>query len=314
MAISRWAFGIFSLLVASYGFSAGSAFDAGKAGFVVSLAGLDNPYRTLAVYVLPGEILPIKSEAVHSVRAEGGHVSQRGRGQWRWVAPTAPGVYPIELEAGEKRRMTINAFVMYPMSAVKDGYLKGYRIGHYPKTPLRGLDSYLPPKGFVEVTPENANTAVSPHFTLGQFVCKQASAGDRQYLVLRPQLLLKLERILQETNARGFRSDSFTIMSGYRTPYYNRAIGNKTQYSRHVYGGAADFFIDRAPRDGRMDDLNGDGRVNKADAALLYQIVEELSESASWPQVGGLGEYGANASHGPFVHVDSRGYRARWGH
>ena len=35
----------------------------------------------------------------------------------------------------------------------------------------------------------------------------------------------------------------------------------------------------------------------------------------SWyqPFEGGLGLYKANAAHGPFVHVDVRGYPARWG-
>ncbi|WP_268235731.1 hypothetical protein [Aquisalinus flavus] len=28
---------------------------------------------------------------------------------------------------------------------------------------------------------------------------------------------------------------------------------------------------------------------------------------------GEIGEYGANAAHGPFVHVDTRGVPARWG-
>ena len=28
--------------------------------------------------------------------------------------------------------------------------------------------------------------------------------------------------------------------------------------------------------------------------------------------VGGLGAYGSTAAHGPFVHVDTRGHRARW--
>ena len=29
--------------------------------------------------------------------------------------------------------------------------------------------------------------------------------------------------------------------------------------------------------------------------------------------IGGLGKYKKTASHGPFVHVDVRGFRARWG-
>ena len=47
-------------------------------------------------------------------------------------------------------------------------------------------------------------------------------------------------------------------MSGYRTPFYNRSIGNQTRFSRHVYGDAADIYADD-DGDGKMDDLDGDG-------------------------------------------------------
>jgi hypothetical protein len=34
---------------------------------------------------------------------------------------------------------------------------------------------------------------------------------------------------------------------------------------------------------------------------------------ARYPElVGGCGIYPGNGAHGPFVHVDARGYRARW--
>ncbi|HEY5622313.1 MAG TPA: D-Ala-D-Ala carboxypeptidase family metallohydrolase, partial [Gammaproteobacteria bacterium] len=62
---------------------------------------------------------------------------------------------------------------------------------------------------------------------------------------------------------------------GYRTPFYNRAIGNVPN-SRHVFGGAADIFLDRAPRDGQMDDINFDGIEDFRDAQRLYQIAHEL--------------------------------------
>jgi len=29
-------------------------------------------------------------------------------------------------------------------------------------------------------------------------------------------------------------------------------------------------------------------------------------------RTGGLGVYGSNAAHGPFIHVDVRGSKARW--
>jgi uncharacterized protein YcbK (DUF882 family) len=93
-------------------------------------------------------------------------------------------------------------------------------------------------------------------------------------------------------------------MSGYRTPAYNRALGN-VLYSRHTFGSAADIFVD-ANHDGRMDDLNGDGRSDAGDAEVLYRLFEEPQST------GGLGKYRETRAHGPFVHVDVRDRRARW--
>jgi hypothetical protein len=199
-----------------------------------------------------------------------------------------------------------------PASSVRDGYLNGYRIGSYPGTAWKGLAVYRPPRGFIEVTEENRDTPVSPHFTLGQFLCKQQS-GYPKYMVLRGRLLLKLELVLEHTNAAGMRADSFHIMSGYRTPHYNHSIGN-VGYSRHLWGGAADIFVDDHPEDGVMDDLNADGVFDVKDAGVLYEIVDGLYGKPFYKRfLGGLGQYRRNANHGPFVHVDVRGFRARWG-
>ena len=57
-----------------------------------------------------------------------------------------------------------------------------------------------------------------------------------------------------------------------------------------------------------------DGEVNLLDAAVLYDLVEGLRGESSYKQfIGGLGLYGTTAEHGPFIHIDVRGYRARWG-
>ncbi len=130
---------------------------------------------------------------------------------------------------------------------------------------------------------------------------------------MKERLLLKLELILERTNERGYRCDTFHIMSGYRTPYYNKAIGN-VRYSRHVWGGAADIFVDENPKDAMMDDLNQDGVIDFRDAAVVYDIVDDLFGRPFYaPFTGGLGRYRKTTAHGPFVHVDVRGFRARWG-
>jgi len=201
---------------------------------------------------------------------------------------------------------------MIPFSKVKGEYLTGYRIGKYPVIPLKNLSIYKHPSGFVEVTTENEDTLVSPHFRLKQFLCKQTGEYPK-YIVLRERLLLKLELILEEVNDKGHTSQTFNVMSGYRTPYYNKAIGN-VKYSRHVYGGAADIFVDEEPKDGMMDDLNKDGKTDYKDVAVLYDIIDGLY-GRPWYEIftGGLGRYKRTTHHDPFVHVDVRGFRARWG-
>jgi hypothetical protein len=229
------------------------------------------------------------------------------------IAAKSPGLKELVLynsQSGET--ITINIFTMVPATNVdRNGYLNGYRIGKYPTTPLKGLDIYLPPKGFVEVTADNADVMLSPNFRLRDFVAKQKS-GYPKYVVLRTALLLKLEKILAALNRAGHSIPSLTIMSGYRTPFYNRAIGN-LQYSRHVWGGAADFYIDASPKDGLMVDLNMDGKVDRRDARWLAHFIAEMSEKGTFgKRAGDLGVYGSNSAHGPFVHVDVRGFRARW--
>jgi hypothetical protein len=61
-----------------------------------------------------------------------------------------------------------------------------------------------------------------------------------------------------------------------------------------------------------MDDLNGDGTVDFADAQWLAKRIARLD--AKHPQfTGGLHAYHARRpAHGPFLHVDVRGTPARW--
>ena len=198
---------------------------------------------------------------------------------------------------------------LLPMSVVNRS-LNGYAIGSYRSRAFRGLPNYLPPEGFVEVQAADENILTSPHFTIGQFLCKQP--GEPRYTVHSPHLMLKLEAALQATHEAGYSTHSFFIMSGFRTPAYNRSIGNRTSYSRHLWGDAADIYIDN-DGDGIIDDLNGDGRSDIEDARLLAGVIDRMEDDAPAGVIpGGLAVYGANPVHGPYVHLDSRGYRARW--
>jgi hypothetical protein len=242
-----------------------------------------------------------------------GALVQQGQRQWKWTAPERAGTYQIAVEGpGRKDVLTVHAFVMVPASEVRNGMLNGYRIGDYPSTPLNGNPLYAPPRGFIEVTKENESTPVSPHFVLKQFLCKEDTTRTYpKYIALKERLPLKLEMVLERVNAIGFAADTLHVMSAYRTPYYNRAIGD-VKYSMHQWGSAADIYVDPHNHD-RMEDLNHDGRVDTADAKFLYDEIERLLARPEYRKFqGGMGFYPATAAHPPFVHVDVRGTAARW--
>jgi Peptidase M15 len=295
-----------------------SKFDTHAAEFAIAFNGERAAYRDLSTFVLPGATVSI--EAVdgppgdYTLTSTAGTVTANGARAWRWRAPSAAGSYEIKIDGPSTKEdvITLRALVMVPASAVRNGSLNGYAIGQYPAKPLKGNPIYQPPAGFVEVTKDNEDTKVSPHFRLKQFVCKEDTTRRYpKYLVLKERLVLKLEAILERVNALGYHVDTLHVMSGYRTPFYNRAIGD-VLYSMHQWGSAADIFIDSRDK-GAMDDLNRDGKVDVDDSRLLFDEIEQMLAEPPYVRFqGGMGWYPGTSAHPPFVHVDVRGVKARW--
>ena len=288
-----------------------AAYEPGHLPFAITLRDdLVVDLATFAVFAQPGERIQIRSD--QPLIWLDGETSRAATTELDWTAPDTPGLTRVSLDDGEGHIMELNLVVMRRHTPDDGEAINGYRLGSYPSEPYLGHANYRAPENFLEVTDGFEDLAVSPHFRLGQFLCKQTADGTR-YLVLSERLLVKLEGILEAANERGWRADTFTVMSGYRTPAYNASIGNG-RHSRHIYGGAADIFID-SNGDGVMDDLNGDGVHDRQDAAALFDLVDSLSHNSPrfTPLIGGLGEYAPTSNHGPFVHVDERGWRARWG-
>ena len=253
-------------------------------------------------------------EAPYELTAKAGEVQKHSPTHWTWRAPPEPSHHEIVIhDRGRGGKVTLHVFVMVPASAVHGGRLNGYRIGEYPAAPttgaLAGSSAYEAPAGFVEVTSDNDDTQVTPHFKLKQFVCKQP--GDfPKYVILNPRLLLKLEAVLAAVQKAGFDVPTLHVMSGYRTPFYNASIEN-VKLSQHVFGNAADVFIDHDDND-TMDDLDHDGKIAKEDAKVLFDLVDGMDRAPGARFTGGLGLYGGTHVHGPFVHIDVRGRLARW--
>ncbi|MBA2671364.1 MAG: hypothetical protein H0U67_13410 [Gemmatimonadetes bacterium] len=232
-----------------------------------------------------------------------GQRSPERAGIWKLARPDANG------SAVADPQMAV--ITQVPFSSKSDAMLNGYRIGRYATEGAGRTDVYAPPVGFIEVTRENQNFYVSENFQLRQFLTKNQADVWPKYIALDLRLIDKLELVLQELNAMGVRADRMHVMSGFRTPDYNGpGRGGRAALSRHTYGDAADVWVD-SDGNGYMDDLNGDGVVDLADAQVMLRAVERVE--AKYPElVGGAGLYVATGAHGPYIHIDVRGTHSRW--
>jgi hypothetical protein len=122
---------------------------------------------------------------------------------------------------------------------------------------------------------------ISKSFRLSEFYPKGTQRPGRhtyEYIRLSPSLVNALEEIRERTGR------PVTVTSGYRPPAYNREVGGVSN-SCHIDGLAADIYCDGLTTD------------------QLYDICEQVIGKR-----GGVGYYPKSG----FIHVDVRGYEARW--
>jgi uncharacterized protein YcbK (DUF882 family) len=228
-----------------------------------------------------------------------------------------PGIWNVLLSMGNATREVPNLSVItqVPMSQKRSGRIGNFLIGSWPaeRGPAPSNPIYATPKGMIEVTRENQNTYLSKHIQLKDFITKGQEGVWPKYVVVNPRILDKIELVCQEMERMGHPVENLFAISGFRTPAYNAGGGNtqgRGQLSRHMYGDAMDIAVDN-DRNGIMDDLNGDGRINLADAKIIGQAVDRVERQ--YPTlVGGMHYYPPTGGHRGMVHIDTRGHRARW--
>ncbi|MEO8561926.1 MAG: hypothetical protein ABI601_07625 [bacterium] len=232
-------------------------------------------------------------------------------GIWRLAVAVGNAIKPIT---------DFSLISMRPLSDKENGRVGLYYVGNWPgekgrmNAPKKApADRYRPPSGFIEVTQQNADTKVSEHFALRDFLTHDQASVWPKFLVLEMRNVDKLELVLADLQRHGIDVRGVRVMSGFRSPQYNKGggrTGGRAGLSRHMYGDAADIYID-SNGDGVMDDLNHDGRINIGDSRIVSEAVDRV-EAANPELIGGAGVYPAAPGHGPFIHIDTRGYRARW--
>jgi uncharacterized protein YcbK (DUF882 family) len=280
--------------------------------FVSPLRGRSGKVK--AAFRTPGEVVTDQvGEGMSAVYEEDGHSVESED----FTAPQDPGIYKLAVALGKVRRPVsdLSVITLVPFSQKKNERIGLYYLGSWPYesggTPKSA--SYANPVGFIEVTKQNRATNVSEHFRLQDFLTKDQHDVWPKYLLLEPKMVDKLELVIQELEAAGHPVKHMQVMSGFRTPRYNKGGGNtagRASLSRHMYGDGADVFVDN-DRNNVMDDLNGDGRSDVRDAEVVAAATDRV-EKKHPALVGGVGTYPPCCGHGAFTHVDTRGYRARW--
>lgn len=119
---------------------------------------------------------------------------------------------------------------------------------------------------------KDGNTKLSRNFRVKEFGCKDGSdpVFVDTYLV----------EVLQQL--RDHYDEAVIVVSGYRTPSYNKKCGGAT-YSQHLYGKAADVKIS--------------GVTPEEVARFVETILKDK---------GGIGIYST------FTHIDTRSTKSRW--
>jgi len=108
------------------------------------------------------------------------------------------------------------------------------------------------------------------------------------------RVLKKLLQLKQHLAKADFDEDAFHVVNGYRHPAYNAKVGGASK-SRHILGQAIDISV---------ADIDKNGRIEKKDKAIVLDLLEKKVIRS----FGGLGLYPKTRT----VHLDVRGYRARW--
>jgi hypothetical protein len=208
--------------------------------------------------------------------------------------------------------------------------VNGKPIGHYldpHQSPVKRVrenaSQYQIPRFFALLTPETSKLHLGEDFDLEQLIAfkdyhgpdgKKVFTTQRHTDVLPicPPLIQKLIKLRERLRQKGVKVTRFWITSGFRTPEYNKSIGGAA-YSRHCYGDAVDICIDE-DGDHKMDDLNGDGKIDRKDGLVIANACRELElEGAVVPGGIGVYEWDGDDSVKSHVHIDCRGYISRWG-
>lgn len=189
-----------------------------------------------------------------------------------------------------------------------DGILSGYQrvrpenlpAGYLRQSGMQAHPGCRPPVFYV-VDRNDLHRRIVGRNRLRQLLCRDLryptsfyTSNRRLYLGIDPDILHKAIELQHSLRANGYDPDAVRINSGHRTPSHNRIVGG-ARGSRHQRGDALDL---------RIGDVDRNGWTDRRDKAIVLRILDGRIIGSR----GGLGLYPGTQT----VHMDLRGYRARW--
>lgn len=118
-------------------------------------------------------------------------------------------------------------------------------------------------------------------------------ANKLQFWLVDKKMLYMILEFINTLEEKGLNKYGFYVRESHRHPKLNKMRGGASK-SQHLFGKAADLVI---------EDINNDGKKNAEDKAIALEILEAIVGNN-----GGMGLYPGTMT----IHIDSRGYHARW--
>ena len=118
---------------------------------------------------------------------------------------------------------------------------------------------------------------ITPNFSLHEFKCHEGTPYPNKWVATRLRPLCELLEDIRDM----FHDAPIKIVSGYRTPDYNKSIGGH-ENSQHMFGKAADISVKGVP------------------SSKVRSEIKWHHTDGAFPMLHGLGRYDI------FTHIDIR--------
>ncbi|MFA4984956.1 MAG: D-Ala-D-Ala carboxypeptidase family metallohydrolase [Candidatus Brocadiia bacterium] len=239
----------------------------------------------------------------------------------KFTTPTKAGAHAISFVSGEDT-LVLNCLVPEYAPDARKGIALGVKIGAYPNPKggtermSKNIECYDAPTYFVRIDSTTESLPLAPSIRVGDLVAITSKENPTRHVNFAPAdytLIFKVDLAWRKFHKSHPSIPSWRLVSWFRTPRHNRLERGGT-YSRHIYGDAVDIIVDQNG-DLRMDDINGDGKSNFADALEIAKVFEQMEWTGD-VAFGGVGayDYPSEQSMGAAVHTDTRGFWSRWGY